>query len=425
MDDIARDRYGRPIYDRYGRPVRRRSASTHDAGNPTPRPQGSGRHRAPEPTRVERSDAPRQHFPSPEERRAARAQQPQQPQRPRQPYQAPQQPFSPPHPPASSYSRRPQAAHPAPPRRRPRLRVPRPRGCGCSLSGLLSILVVAVLVLGLWADASLNRVDALPDSHVSATAGTNWLLVGSDSRQGMTEEDIARLGTGGDIGTGRTDTIILLHIPRIGGGKPTLVSIPRDSYVSIPGYGWDKINASFSYGGPKLLAQTVEQNTGLRIDHYAEIGMGGLAGVVDAVNGVDVCVQEAITDPLAQLDVQAGCQTLDGPTALGYVRTRATAQGDLDRVARQRQFLGALLKAATSPWTLLNPFRLIPLISTATSSFTVDDGDHIWHLARVAWAMRSGPETQTVPVGGFADYDVGSVVLWDEAGAGALWDSLR
>ena len=187
----------------------------------------------------------------------------------------------------------------------------------------------------------------------------------------------------------------------------------------------DKINAAFAYGGPKLLAQTVEGNTGLHIDHYAEIGMGGLANVVDSVGGVDICVPEPINDPLAGIDLQEGCQKLEGSDALGYVRTRATAMGDLDRVQRQREFFAALLDKITSPATLINPFRSISLINHTASSFIVGDGDHVWHLARVALAMGSGVDTETVPIGGFQDTVVGNVVLWDDEGAQQLWDSMK
>lgn len=312
----------------------------------------------------------------------------------------------------------------APPARRRQFRMPRmPRvGCGGCLGRILAVVLVLAVLTTLWADTRLNRVEAKPEQRVANTAGTNWLLVGSDSRQGLSDEDIARLGTGGDIGVGRTDTVMLLHIPTM--GKAKLISLPRDSYVSVPGYGMDKLNASFTYGGPQLLTETVEQATGLRIDHYAEIGMGGLANTVDAVGGVTVCPEEPISDPLANLDIAAGCQKVDGATALGYVRTRATANGDLDRVARQREFFSALLDKVTSPATLINPLRSVPMLNRVTGSFTVGEGDHVWHLARVALAMR-GVETETVPVGGFADYDVGNVVLWDEAGANALFDSIR
>lgn len=304
----------------------------------------------------------------------------------------------------------------------PRIRL-RPRGC---LGSLFSILAVLLVLLGagtLWADSQLNRVEATPDIRVSNTAGTNWLLVGSDSREGLTEEDIARLGTGGDIGVGRTDTIMLLNIPR--SGEPTLLSIPRDSYVNIPGWGMDKINAAFTVGGPQLLAQTVEEATGLRVDHYAEIGMGGLANMVDAIGGVEMCPDVPIQDPLANLDIQAGCQEFDGATALGYVRTRATAMGDLDRVVRQREFFSALLNTATSPGTLLNPFRVFPMVGDAVGTFTVGEGDHVWHLARLALAMRGGTQTETVPIATFADYAVGNVVIWDDYAAEELFSSLR
>ena len=318
----------------------------------------------------------------------------------------------------------PRQAPPPPAARRPRRRRARSTGGPLrKLGWLVAIVLVLTLSLTLWADAQLNRVQALPEQRVANTAGTNWLLVGSDSRQGMSEEDAARLGTGGDIGVGRTDTIMLLHIPT--GGQARLVSLPRDSYVTIPGYGDDKINAAFTYGGPQLLTATVENATGLRIDHYAEIGMGGLANVVDAIGGVELCPAEPINDPLARLDIQAGCQTMDGPTALGYVRTRATPMGDLDRVDRQREFFAALIDEATAPNTLLNPLEFFPLVTSTANSFTVGRGDHVWNLARVGLAMRSGVQTETVPVGGFADTAVGNVVLWEPGATAALWESMR
>lgn len=293
---------------------------------------------------------------------------------------------------------------------------------GCS-GWIVLALVISLVLFVFWTDSRLSRTDALPPSNASSGSGTNWLLVGSDSRQGLSEEDQAELGTGGDVGIGRTDTIMLLHIPR--SGTAQLVSIPRDSYVNVPGFGSDKINAAFTYGGPQLLAQTVEEATGVGIDHYAEIGMGGLANVVDSVGGVEICVEEAITDPLAGIDLAAGCQDLKGADALGYVRTRATAQGDLDRVQRQREFFAALLDKITSPATLINPFRAISLINNTSKSFMVNEDDHVWHLARVALAMSSGVDTETVPVGGFMDTNVGNVVLWDEAGAQELFSSMQ
>lgn len=310
--------------------------------------------------------------------------------------------------------------------RRPSLkRGPQRRRPGCLGCGTLLIIpLVLLMVMAVWADARLNRVDALPAEHIDNTAGTNWMLVGSDSRAGLTDAEIEKYGTGGDMGgAGRTDTIMLLHIPTT--GQAQLISIPRDSYVSIQGYGMDKINAAYSYGGPELLTQTVENATGLRVDHYAEIGMGGLAKLVDLVDGIEMCPEEPMYDPNANLNIDAGCQTFDGATALGYVRSRASANGDLDRVKHQREFFAALMNTVTSTKTLANPGDILPLISHASGTFTVDSHDHVWDLARVAWAMRSGVATETVPIGGFQDTDVGSVVLWDELAAEELFASIR
>ncbi|MGV0331794.1 LCP family protein [Corynebacterium macginleyi] len=402
--EFVRGADGRPLKDRYGRPIRRRPRTNRSE------PQ---------------QHIPRQETPSryPSQYRAQQhsAQQPPQrpPQRPQQSQpqslQQLQQRYQP------QQSQQPPRRHSKPHRRRKKTN-PIKQFSGCAGIFILFIAVCSLL-FALWADTRLNRVDALPDEQVANTSGTNWLLVGSDSRQGLSEEDQQALNTGGDVGEGRTDTIMLLHIPR--SGQAQLVSIPRDSYVEVPGFGMDKINAAFAYGGPKLLTQTVEGNTGLRIDHYAEIGMGGLANVVDSVGGVDICVAEPINDPLAGIDLQEGCQKLEGSDALGYVRTRATAMGDLDRVQRQREFFAALLDKITSPATIINPFRSISLINHTASSFIVDEGDHVWHLARVALAMGSGVATETVPVGGFQDTVVGNVVLWDDQGAQQLWDSMK
>lgn len=429
---------GKPLRDRYGRPVRRHPRN-NDPGRSTrnqgsQRAQGTSRPsdntRLPHPDEVQRrprADYTRQ-LPPEEQFQRPQQQQPRYPSQFRAMQQRQQQPQY-----QQRYAQQPQRAavprnyQPAPgraqrPHRRRKRVSPVKRFFGC-FGWFTAILLVLALAIGFWADTRLTRVDAMPEEQVSNTAGTNWLLVGSDSRQGLTEEDQANLGTGGDVGVGRTDTIMVLHMPTF--GKARLVSIPRDSYVEVPGFGMDKINASFTYGGPQLLTQTVESATGLHIDHYAEIGMGGLANVVDAVGGVEVCLDEPINDPLAAIDLAAGCQELDGPNALGYVRTRATAMGDLDRVERQREFFSALLGEITSPMTFINPVRAISLVNNTASAFIVDNGDHIWHLLRVALAMGTGVETETVPIGSFQDTAVGNVVVWDEAEAAQLWESMK
>ncbi|MGB3483360.1 MAG: LCP family protein, partial [Mycobacterium sp.] len=306
------------------------------------------------------------------------------------------------------------------PRRRRRIPVIR------LLMTLLLLCVLGVVGVGVWVDTSLHRIPALADypDRPSAASGTNWLLVGSDSRANLSPEQQATLATGGDVGNGRTDTILLVHLPGLGSSAPTtMVSLPRDSYVPIPGYGSDKINAAFALGGPALLTQTVEQATGLRIDHYAEIGFDGFAGMVDALGEVTVCPAEPISDPLAGIDLPAGCQPLDGPTALGYVRSRATARADLDRMANQRLFMSALLERASEPAVWLNPWRWYSVPRAAVAALSVDDNDHIWDLARLGWSLRSAT-TLTVPIGEYTSNGSGSVVIWDEPVAGALFNSL-
>lgn len=466
LGDYVLGKDGKPVVDRYGRPVRRRPAqgraqnadarATDAASRATEarraearaddrRSEADAPRSAPERefTRVEPTRTPQRETPREDTRYEALPQR--QPERvterprqqmPRQEYQPRRVPERPAQQYATQYEQRgydprgydPYASQYQPEvpthvsggeGRRPRRRKAKAPGC----LALLTTLIVLIVAGTLFMDSRLTRIDALPATQIPNTAGTNWLLVGSDSRTGMSEKDAERLGTGGDIGSSRTDTIMLLHLPTT--GSATLVSIPRDSYVEVPGYGYDKVNAAFAYGGPKLLASTVEQATGLHIDRYAEIGMGGLANAVDAVGGVEICVKEAINDPLANLNVQPGCQEMDGATGLGYVRTRATAQGDLDRVERQREFLAALMDKVTSPAVLVNPIRMISLAWTTPTLFAVGQNDHIWNLARIPLAMRGGLETKTIPVGGFMDTEVGSVVVWDDAGAQQLFDSLR
>ncbi len=292
---------------------------------------------------------------------------------------------------------------------------------------LVVAVVAGTLAVGVWLDSSLRRIPALADypDRPAAGKGTNWLLVGSDSREGLTAQQQAALATGGDLGNGRTDTIMLVHIPGLGSGTPpTMVSIPRDSYVSIPGHGKDKINAAFAIGGAPLLVQTVEESTGVRVDHYAEIGFGGFADLVDAVGGVTVCPGQPIDDPLAGIDIPAGCQRLDGRTALGYVRSRATPRADLDRMVHQREFMSALLHRMLSPGVVFDPLRWYPLARALPDTVTVDDGDHLWSLARLAWALHGNLTTTTVPIADFTGTSAGSVVEWDSDAAGRLFSAL-
>jgi LCP family protein required for cell wall assembly len=213
----------------------------------------------------------------------------------------------------------------------------------------------------------------------------------------------------------------------MGAGRPVLLSIPRDSYVPIPGYGDNKINAALGFGGPSLLVRTVEEVTGLRINHYMGIGFGGLVGVVDEIGGVRICLPTALHDTDSGVNLKAGCQNLDGDQALAFVRDRHSfADEDLQRIQDQRAFLRALLDKATSPGVFLNPFVALPFGSTAASSISVDSGTHLDDLARAALALRD-PLTGTVPVAdaNYITSNAGDALLWNQAQASELFSALR
>ncbi|GAA0610776.1 hypothetical protein GCM10009547_11020 [Sporichthya brevicatena] len=356
------------------------------------------------------------------------------PQRPADAYPA-QPPAQPPtQPPAAPPQhrppmRRPVGEAPPPPPQPPRTIVKRKRrrfGWKKPIAIAVVLFLVLPMCLYFWADSRLERIDAFPaaSSRPAKTPGSDWLIVGSDSREGLSAKERAKLKTGRATGQ-RTDTMMLLHIPD-GGGKPTLVSLPRDSYVAIPGHSKNRLNAAFAFGGPKLLIQTVEQLTNIRIDHYAEIGFGGLFDLVNAVGGVHMCIDEARKDPKAGLDIKKGCQNLDGGEALGIARSRASTRGDLDRVSNQRELISSLMDKVTSPTTLLNPFRMWSVATKGAGALAVDDGDHLIDLVRLAWAAKGLGTTTTVPIGReFTASGVGAVIEWDSSRSRALFEALR
>ena len=305
----------------------------------------------------------------------------------------------------------------------------RPRRILVALVAVAALVLVASVGTYYYVNSKLTHSDVLVDysGRPAAGAGTNWLITGSDSRQGLTRKQERQLATGklSAISGQRSDTIMILHIPS-NGGRPVLLSIPRDSYVNIPGYGMNKINAAYDLGGPKLLAETVQNATGLYINHYMGIGFGGFVRVVDDVGGVRMCLPGPMVDPKAGLNLKAGCQTLDGAQALGYVRTRNFAISDLQREQDQRLFLKALLSKLTSTGTLVNPFASIPAATGTASALTVSDGTNLTDLLHAAFAFRN-PETTTVPIG-TADYqtpNAGVAVLWDQAQATRLFNALK
>jgi LCP family protein required for cell wall assembly len=270
---------------------------------------------------------------------------------------------------------------------------------------LLLLWIVYLVVVPFFAWSKADKINAFPSGHRPADqSGTNYLLVGSDSRAGLNAEQRKKLHTGNATGQ-RTDTIVLIHT----GSGPTLtMSIPRDSLVPIPGHGTTKINAAFAIGGPKLLIQTVEQDTGIHIDHYVEIGLGGFVNIVDSVGGITICPSHNMNDKLANLHVKKGCQPADGALALAYARSRHAdpALGDIARGGQQREVMKAVGHKALSPWTIINPFRYWNLWTSATDNLTVDQDMSVIGMGHFGWAMTHTKLTCPVPISNLA-------VTWD------------
>jgi LCP family protein required for cell wall assembly len=287
---------------------------------------------------------------------------------------------------------------------------------------VVAVLAASVAGTYFWLDGKLNRDVTLPATSLTS-AGTNWLITGSDSRAGLSRAEIDALHVGFDEGTLNSDSIMLLHM---GSGRPVLISIPRDSYVDIPGHGYNKINAALAYGGANLLIETVESVTGLKIDHYMGIGFGGLVAVVSKIGGVQICLKTAINDSYSGVHLSAGCHNLTGDQALSFVRDRHSfATEDLQRIQDQRAFISALLKKATSPGVYLNPVTALPFGSTAASSMSVDKGTGLLDLVHAAFALRD-PETGTVPIADASYFtNAGDSVLWNKTKATELFRALK
>lgn len=301
----------------------------------------------------------------------------------------------------------------------------RPRGRGFrpfrTLKWVLLLWLVFLVATPFYALRQVSTVEAFPTGDRPAEQdGTTYLVVGSDSREGLSPEERKRLGTGGASGQ-RTDTMMLLHI---GAGPNLLMSIPRDSIVAIPGHGRTKINAAYAFGGPELLIRTLEQNTGIRIDEYVEIGFGGFVDVVDAVGGIEICPERDMTDKDANLSIKKGCQEADGVTALGYARSRKTDPrfGDITRAKHQREVVSAVGREAVSPWSVVNPFRYWKLNTSAAETLTVSEGTGPVDLARFAWAMTrvNGEDGLTcgVPISDLA-------VHWDKQRAQQMFTLIQ
>lgn len=233
----------------------------------------------------------------------------------------------------------------------------------------------------------------------------NVLMVGSDSRDNTTG-DIADATGRGDEGTSgqRSDTIMILHIDPAD-QKAAILSIPRDLYVPIPGNGKDKVNASFSIGGPQLLIRTIKEALGIEINHYVEVDFTGFERIVNTIGGVKVYTDYPARDEMTGLDLPlAGCNEVDGYQALAYVRSRyhetyergrwvSGANSDIDRISRQQDFIRRIMKKAISSG-LGNPLTLNRLIGIGVENVRVDQQMSTKDITTIARRFRSiDPDT--------------------------------
>ncbi|RTL70068.1 MAG: LytR family transcriptional regulator [Pseudonocardiaceae bacterium] len=302
---------------------------------------------------------------------------------------------------------------------------------------LLSATVVATTGYA-WSaydrlDGGIATSDVLSDDR-AADGATDILLVGIDSRTDahgdpLPQAELNALDAGPDTGTVNTDTLILVRIPASTSAPVTAISIPRDSYVDIPGHGTHKINSAYAravatahdqlvatgltgpalatqeaQAGRKELIRTVEQLTGASVDHYAELNLVGFADMTQAVGGVQVCLNAPAHDTYSGVDLPAGAQTVEGPQALAFVRQRhGLPRGDLDRIVRQQAFLASLTHQVLSAGTLADPSKLTALIDALDRYIVIDPG---WDLLSFASGMqgRAGGDIgfRTIPTGSLA-----------------------
>ncbi len=310
------------------------------------------------------------------------------------------------------------------------------------------VLVSSVSSFGLGqVSSSIARIDvfnSINDRPEKTSKAENYLLVGSDTREGLTKEQIRalRVGSTATAAGGRSDTMLIIHLSK-SRDRAYIISLPRDSLVVIPEHVSSsdkktiipdrkgKLNSAFSYGGAPLLIETIERATSIKIDHYVEVSFAGFAGIVDALGGIEVCTKVDIDDPKSHLVLSAGVHTLNGIEALKYVRTRDfDGRGDIGRMQRQQQFMSAVLNKATSSGTLLNPFKVKNFINASLASVKLDSGlapDDLLTLAKQMKNLSSGNvRTLTVPLSNAnGRYDGLSVVIWDEVLGAELWRRVR
>jgi LCP family protein required for cell wall assembly len=312
------------------------------------------------------------------------------------------------------------------------------RSVGVVVSAALLLLSGYVWLTYRNIDAGVHRlkvaVNVAPSGKKDIDGSAqNILLVGVDDRSNMTAQQVQQLKVGRDGGSLATDTMMIMHVPA-NGAKATLISLPRDSYVNIPGHGMNKLNAAYSMGysaasgtadqkrtaGADLMLQTITDLTGLTINHYVQISFMGFYDISMAIGGVPVNLCSAVNDTVAYnrsigsdggsgFHMSAGHHVLQGVTALEFVRQRHNLpNGDLDRVRRQQYFLAAAFKKVASASLLL---KLNSLGSAIQRDVYMDPGLHLTDLARQMESLSANNIVgKTIPFDGFNNNSpVGSV----------------
>ncbi|WP_443742979.1 LCP family protein [Streptomyces solaniscabiei] len=342
----------------------------------------------------------------------------------------------------------PQRTRPRPSRRPPgpAVRRKKPRWAVRAVTAL-SVVVLASAGIGhavlSGLDADIARVDAFKDmkNRPRGGDGMNVLLVGTDGRDRISEEERRRYRLGG-APCHCTDTIMIVHISE-DRERASVVSLPRDSYAVTPDHtdrttgerhrGHPvKLNAAYAEGGPQLTVRTVESMTRVKIDHYLEVDFTSFMKTVDVLGGVRICTVQPLKDSYTGLDLPAGTHELTGGQALQYVRARhLDGASDLSRMKRQQRFLAALIDRATSSGLLLNPLKFRDVTQAVLGSVRADKGFGTDELLALGRAMRSfspsSSEFTTVPIGqmGYAVKGVGSTLKWDPAESKRIFDALR
>jgi LCP family protein required for cell wall assembly len=319
------------------------------------------------------------------------------------------------------------------PRGRRAARPARPRTRGWVTGVRVLAALLSVTILGgtgyAWVSyqhftAGLTTVDGIPAGKPGGTdadgAAQNILLVGDDHRPAnASKEELALLSTGQDGGSSNTDTMMVLHLPA-GGGAPTVISFPRDSWVDIPGHGKGKLNSAFAFGaaggggdagGMRLLISSIQNLTGLSIDHFVRVSLIGFYDIANVLGPIQVCLTAPAQDSYSGTNLPAGVSTLNAQQALSFVRQRhGLLRGDLDREVRQQYFLSTELHKVLSAGTLLNPVKTQNLLSAVSSSIETDSGRDLLTLAgRFADLAADKVAYTTIPV-------TGTPTITDDAG---------